>query len=114
MKEERIGSPLIHLHSDMEDKSCSDSDINTIAPADELGGHGAGAQEKVDQGDAESANVYPDRPLWRGTICDLLNDDLTFFGKAKIVVCLPDEPFDEENLGAPIQGFSFFWMETFK
>ena len=44
----------------MEDKSCSDSDINTTAFADELGGHGAGAQEKMDQGDAESAHTYPD------------------------------------------------------
>ena len=83
----------------MEDKSCSDFDINTTIPADELGSHGAGAQEKVDEGDEESANAYPDQPLWRGRICDLLNDDLTFFGKAKIVVCLPDEPFDEENPG---------------
>ena len=24
---------------------------------------------------------------------------MSFFGRAKIVVCLPDEPFDEENLG---------------
>ena len=24
---------------------------------------------------------------------------MSFFGRAKIVVCLPDEPFDEKNLG---------------
>ena len=53
----------------------------------------------MDKGDAESMNLYPDRPLWRGRIYDLLNDDLTFFGKAEIIVCLPDESFDEENLG---------------
>ena len=60
VKEERIGSLLIPLHPDMEDKSCSDSDINTTTPTDELGGHGAGAQEKVDQGDAKFTNTYPD------------------------------------------------------
>ena len=48
VKEERIGGSPIFFHLDMEDKSCSDSDINTTAPTDELGDHGAGAQEKVD------------------------------------------------------------------
>ena len=43
VKEEHIGGPLIHFHLDMKDKSCSGSDINTTAPADELGGHNAGA-----------------------------------------------------------------------
>ena len=61
----------------------------------------------MDLRDAESANEYPDRPLWRGRICDLLNDDLSFFGKAKILVCLPDEPFDEENLGDTDVGVLF-------
>ena len=55
-------------------------------------------QDKVDQRDAESANAYPDRFLWRGNICNLMNDDLSFFGKANILVCLPDKSFDEENL----------------
>ena len=107
VKEERIGGLSIHFHLDMEDKSCSDSDINTTAPADELGSQSAGAQEKVDQEEAESANAYPDRPLWRGRICDLLNNDLSFFGKAKILVCLLDEPFDEENLGDTDAGVLF-------
>ena len=98
IKEERIGEPPIHFHPDMEDQSGSDSDINTTAPADGHGSQSGGARDKVDQRDAESANANPDRPLWRGRICDLLNDDLSFFGKAKILVCLPDEPFDEENL----------------
>ena len=52
-------------------------------------------------------NAYPDRPLWRGKICDLLNDDLNFFGKAKILVCLPDKSFDEENLGDTDAGVLF-------
>ena len=63
VKEERIGGPPIRFQLDMEDKSCNDSDINTTASVDELGGHGAEAQEKVDQGDAKFANTYPDRPL---------------------------------------------------
>ena len=65
---------------------------------DKLGSQGVGAQEKVDNGDIESDNAYSNRPLWRSRICDLLNDNLTFFGKAKIIVCLPDKPCDEENL----------------
>ena len=107
VKKERIGGPPIHFHPDMEDQSGSDSDINTTAPADDHSGQSGGAPHKVDQRDAESANAYPDRPLWRGRICDLLNDDLSFFGKAKILVCLPDEPFDEENLGDTDAGVLF-------
>ena len=48
MKEEGISGPPIRFQPDMEDNRFSDSDINTTASADELGGHGAGAQEKVD------------------------------------------------------------------
>ena len=107
MKEERIGGPPIHLHLDMEDKSSSDSDINATAPTDGHGGQNGEALDMVDQRDAESTNANPDRPLWRGRICDLLNDDLSFFGKAKILVCLPDEPFDEENLGDTDAGVLF-------
>ena len=107
VKEECIGGPPIHFHPDMEDQSGSDSDINTTAPADDLGGHSGGAPKKMDHRDAESANENPDRPLWRGRICNLLNDDLSFFGKAKILVCLPDEPFDEENLGDTDAGVLF-------
>ena len=32
---------------------------------------------------------------------------MSFFGRAKIVVCLPDEPFDEENLGDTNAGVLF-------
>ena len=99
MKEESIGSPQIQFQPDKEDNDFISFDINTTNSEDDLGNQGVGAQEKVDKEDAESTNVYPDRSLWRGKICDLLNDNLTFFGKAKIDVCLLDEPFDEENLG---------------
>ena len=44
----------------MEDNSFSDFVINTTAPTDELGSHGAGAQENIYQGDVESANEYSD------------------------------------------------------
>ena len=107
VKEEHIGGPPIHFHLDMEDQSGSDSDINTTAPIDDLGGQSGGLLEKVDHRDAESTNEYSDRPLWRGRICDLLNDDLSFFGKAKILVCLPNKPFDEENLGDTDAGVLF-------
>ena len=107
IKKERIGGPPIHFHPDMEDQSGSDSDINTTAPVDDLGGQSGGAPEKVDHRDAESVNENPDRPLWRGKICDLLNDDLSFFGKAKILICLPNKPFDEENLGDTDAGVLF-------
>ena len=107
MKEERIGGPPIHLYPDMEDQSSSDSDINSIAPGNGHGGQSGEAPDMMDQRDAESANANPDRPLWRGRIYDLLNDDLSFFRKAKILVCLPDEPFDEENLGDTDAGVLF-------
>ena len=64
----------------------------------EIDGHTVGSKEKVDNGDTDSSSANPDRPLWRGRICYLLKDDLSILGKAKIVVCLSDEPFDEENL----------------
>ena len=59
MKEECIGGPPIHFLADMEDESGSDSDIDTTAPADDLGGQSGGLPERVDLRDAESANEYP-------------------------------------------------------
>ena len=119
VKEERISGLPIHLHPDMEDQSSSDSDINATAPTDGHGGQSGEAPNMVDQRDAEFANANPDRPLWSGKICDLLNDDLSFFEKAKILVCLPDEPFDEENLGDTDAGVLFlsdgdFQMTSFR
>ena len=99
VKQESIGGLPIQFQTKKEDNDFFSSDINTTDFEDELGGQSVGAQEKMDKGDIVLDNAYPDRPFWRGMICDLLNDDLTFFGKAKIVICLPDEPFDEENLG---------------
>ena len=64
----------------------------------------------MDKGGTKSDKAYPDRPFWRGRIRDLLNDDLTFFGKAKIVVCFLDEPFDEENL-EDIDAWIFFLLD---
>ena len=107
VKEERIGGSPIHFHPDIEDQRGSDSDINTTTPADDHSGQSGGAPDKVNHRDVESANEYLDRPLWRGRICDLLNDDLSFFGKAKILVCLPIKPFDEENLGDTNVGVLF-------
>ena len=61
----------------------------------------------MDKGDIDSASANPNRPLWRGRICYLLKDDISILGKAKIVVCLPDKPFDEENLGDTDAGVLF-------
>ena len=107
MKEEGISSPSIRFQPDMEDNDFINSNINTTDSKDDLGGQGVVAQEKVDKGNVEFANAYPDRPLWRGRICNLLNDDLTSFGMAKIVLCLLEKKFDEENLGDINVGISF-------
>ena len=115
VKQEDIGGPLIQFQPEKDDNDFFSLDINTTNSDNELGRQGVGAQKKVDKGDIESDNVYPDRPLWRSKICDLLNDDFTFFGKAKIIVCLPDKPFDEKNLGdTNARVFFFFWMGTFR
>ena len=73
----------------------------------EIEGHTVGSEERGDNRDTESPSANPDRSLWRGRICYILNDDLSILGKAKIVVCLPDEPFDEENLGDTDVGVLF-------
>ena len=93
----------------------SGSDIKATDDKEaEVDGHGVGAEEKVDKGDTESASAYPDRPLWRGRMCNLLNNNVSVLGKAKIVVCLPDESFNEENLGNTNVGVLFLWMGTFR
>ena len=100
VKEEGIGGPPIRFQLDKVKNEFSGFDIKaTDGKEAEVDDYGIGAQEKVDKGDTKSASAYPDRPLWRGRICDLLNDDLSVLGKAKILVCLSNEPFDEENLG---------------
>ena len=73
----------------------------------EIEGDTVGSEERGDNRDTESPSANSDRPLWRGRICYILNDNLSILGKAKIVVCLPDEPFDEENLGDTDVGVLF-------
>ena len=85
----------------MEDKDFSDGDVNSSDSEDELCGKDDGVGKEVNGADKENAEAniaYLDRLLWRGRNCDLLNDDLSFFGKAKVVVCLSNKPFHEENL----------------
>ena len=85
----------------MEDVDPTGSDGNSSESEDDhrdrVEGDGRGVEES-DKESPEEGNANPDRPLWRGRNCDLLNDDMSFFGRAKIVVWLLDEPFDEENL----------------
>ena len=99
VKDEGIGGPLIPCQPDKVKNESSGSDMKANdGKQSEVDGHSIGPEEKVDKGDTNSASANPDRPLWRGRICYLLNDDLSILGKAKIMVCLMDEPFDEENL----------------
>ena len=108
VKDKGIGGLLIPCQPDKVKNKSSGFDMKaTYGKECEVDGHSVGAEEKVDKGDTESASANPDRPLWRGRICYLLNDDLSILGKAKIVVCLPDEPFDEENLGDTDAGVLF-------
>ena len=107
MKEEGIGGQPIRFQPEKVENDFSGSDIKATDYEDEVDGHSIGAKEKVDKRDTKSTSAYPDQPLWRGRICDLLNDDLSILGKAKIVVCLPDEPFGEENLGDTDVGVLF-------
>ena len=55
----------------------------------------------------QNNTTYLDRPFWRGRHCNLLNNDLSFYETAKIVVCLTDETFDEENFGDTNVGILF-------
>ena len=110
MKSECIGGPPIPLQPKVEDVDPIGSDGNLSKleddQSDRVEGGGRGVEESKLECPNES-NINPDRPHWRGRKCDLLNDDMSFFGRAKIVVCLPDEPFDEENLGDTDAGVLF-------
>ena len=100
LKDEGMGGLPIPYQPDKVKNESSGSDMKANdGKESEVDDHSVGPEEKVDKGDIDSASANLDRPLWRGTICYLFNDDLSILGKAKIVVCLPDEPFDEENLG---------------
>ena len=108
VKDEGIGGPPIPIQARKVKIESSGSDMKANDGREsEINGHTIGSEEKVDNGDTDSPSANPDRPLWRGRICYLLNDDLSILGKAKIVVCLPDEPFDEENLGDTDAGVLF-------
>ena len=108
VKDEGIGGPLIPCQPDKVKNESSGSDMKANDGKEyEVDGHYVGPEEKVDKGDTNSASANPDRPLWRGKICYLLNDDLSIHGKAKIVICLMDKPFDEENLGDTDAGILF-------
>jgi hypothetical protein len=53
----------------------------------------------VHEDGSTGALPYPERPLWRGKYCLLLNEDFSVHGRALIQVCLHEEPFDEDVLG---------------
>ena len=108
VKDEGISGPSILFQLGKVKNESSESDMKANdGKESEIDGHTVGFEEKVDNGDIDSASTNPDRPLWRGRICYLLKDDLPILRKAKIVVCFPDEPFDEENLGDTNVGVLF-------
>ena len=102
VKNKCIGGPPIPLQPKVEDVDPAESDGISSELEDDhrdrVEGGGRGVEES-ERESPEKSNINPDRPHWRGRKCDLLNDDMSFFGRAKIVVCLPNEQFDEENLG---------------
>jgi hypothetical protein len=61
--------------------------------------HGSGSTAAPSSGNSKGSLQYPPRPLWRGRHCELLNEDLSVFGRAQIQGCMPEEPFDEDPLG---------------
>ena len=100
VKDEGISSPSISCQLDKVKNESSGSNMKANdGKESKVDSHSVGPKEKVDKGNIESVSANSDQPLWRGKICYLLSDDLSILGKAKIVVCLPDKPFDEENLG---------------
>ena len=108
VKDKGIGGLPIPIQAHKLKNKSSGSDMKANDGREsEINGHTVGSEEKVDNGDTNSPSANPDRPLWRGRICYLLNDNLSILGKAKIVVCLPDKPFDEENLGDTDAGVLF-------
>ena len=108
VKDEGIGGPLIPIKAcKVKIESSGSYMMANDGRESEIEGHTIGSEEKSDNRDTDSPSANPDRPLWRGKICYLLNDDQSILGKAKIVVCLSDEPFDEENLGDTDVGVLF-------
>ena len=108
VKDKGISSPPIPYQPDKAKNESNGSDMKANdGKESEVDGHSVGLEEKVNKGDTHSTSANPNRPLWRGRICYLLNDDLSILEKAKIVVCLLDEPFDEENLGDTAAGVLF-------
>ena len=94
----------------MEDVEPTVSDGNSSESDDDHHNRVDGGGRGVDESNKESpdeGNANPNQPNWRGRNCDLLNDDMSFFGRAKIVVCLRDELFDEKNLGDTDVGVLF-------
>ena len=110
IKNEGIGGPRIPFQPKVEDVDQIGLGENSSELYDYHRDriHGCGrAGDKSNKEIPDEGNANPDRPYWRGKNCDLLNNDMSFFGRAKIVVCLPDEALDEENLGDTDAGVLF-------
>ena len=81
VKNEGIGGPPIPLQPKVEDVDPTGSDVNSSESEDDhqdrVEGGGRGVEE-TDKESPEEGNANPDRLLWRGKNCDLLNDDMSF------------------------------------
>ena len=110
VKDKAIGGPPIPFQpGKVKNKSSGSGMKANDGKESEINSHTVGSEDKVDNGDTNSPSANLDRPLWRSRICYLLKDDLSILGKAKIVVCLPNEPFDEENLRDTDAGVLFLF-----
>jgi hypothetical protein len=75
----------------------TEDDTNSSRPTSTS--HDNGSTAAPSSGNFEGSLQYPPWPLWRGRHYELLNEDLSVFGRAQIQVCMPEEPFDEDPLG---------------
>jgi hypothetical protein len=80
----------------LQSESTEDS---TNASRPTFASHGSGSTAAPSSGNSEGSLQYLPRPLWRGRHCELLNEDLSVFGRAQIQGCMLEEPFDEDPLG---------------
>ena len=110
MKNKDIGGPPIPFQPKVEDVDQTGLGENSSESydyhRDRVHGCGGGAN-KSDKESPDEGNANPDRPHWKGRNSNLLNNDMSFFRRAKIVVCLPNESFNEENLGDTDAGVLF-------
>ena len=115
VKDEGIGGPSIPIQAcKLKIKSSGSNMKANDGRESEIDGHTVGSKEKVDNSDTNSPSANPNRPLWKGRICYILNDDLSILGRPKLWFASRTNHLMRKILGTPMRGFSFFRMGTFK